>query len=111
MITNLCRMICDLAGQLDLLRFFKKKNAKDKLNVGIRQPYIRVVGIEVDTNGPGRSAAGNLLSTDEEEERRNLAAGANIYEQVARSVAPSIFGCTDMKKAISCLLFGGSRKM
>ena len=94
-----------------LLYFVIQKNAKDKLNVGIRQPYIRVVGIEVDTNGPGRSAAGNLLSTDEEEEMRNLAAGANIYEQVARSVAPSIFGCTDMKKAISCLLFGGSRKM
>ena len=89
---------------------YAQKKANDKLNVGIRQPYIRVVGIHVDTDGPGRTAAGNLLSPDEEEAMRNLAASANIYDTIAKSVAPSIYGCIDMKRAISCLLLGGSRK-
>ena len=92
------------------LSFYAQKKANDKLNVGIRQPYIRVVGIHVDTDGPGRTAAGNLLSPDEEEAMRNLAASANIYDTIAKSVAPSIYGCIDMKRAISCLLLGGSRK-
>lgn len=34
----------------------------------------------------------------------------NIYEQLCKSVAPSIFGHTDIKKAIACLLFGGCPK-
>lgn len=86
------------------------KGANEKVNVGIRLPYIRVVGIEVDTHGPGRSAAAALLSPAEEEELRLLTQQNNIYETIAKSVAPSIFGSIDIKKAIACLLFGGSRK-
>lgn len=82
---------------------------REKVNVGIRMPYVRVVGIKVDTAGPGRSS-GASLAPHEEEEFRHLAASANIYDTVAKSIAPSIFGCLDMKKAIACLLFGGSRK-
>jgi DNA replication licensing factor MCM5 len=41
---------------------------------------------------------------------RRLAADPNVYERITKSIAPSIFGATDMKKAIACLLFGGSRK-
>jgi DNA replication licensing factor MCM5 len=33
-----------------------------------------------------------------------------IYEKITKSVAPSIFGHNDIKKAISCLLFGGCPK-
>ena len=66
-----------------------QKHAKDKLNVGIRQPYIRVVGIQVDTDGPGRTAANNLMSPDEEEAMRTLASSPNIYDTISRSVAPS----------------------
>ena len=79
------------------------------MNVGTRQPYLRVVGVEVDTQGPGRSS-GAPLAPAEEEEFRHLASNPNIYEVVARSIAPSIFGSMDIKKAIACLLFGGSRK-
>jgi DNA replication licensing factor MCM5 len=39
-----------------------------------------------------------------------LAASPNIYDRIARSIAPSIYGSDDIKKAIACLLFGGSRK-
>lgn len=57
----------------------------------------------------GRSFAG-AVTPQEEEEFRRLAALPNVYEVISRSIAPSIFGGTDMKKAIACLLFGGSRK-
>lgn len=50
------------------------------------------------------------MTPQEEEEFRRLAALPNVYEVISRSIAPSIFGGTDMKKAIACLLFGGSRK-
>lgn len=41
---------------------------------------------------------------------RRLVKSPNIYETVAKSIAPSIYGFHDVKKAIACLLFGGSRK-
>lgn len=57
----------------------------------------------------GRGATASV-SPQEEEELRALAATPNVYESLARSVAPSIYGSDDLKKAITCLLFGGSRK-
>lgn len=86
-----------------------KRGGREKTNVGIRLPYLRVIGIQVDTSGPGRSAAG-LVGPLEEDEFRHLAATPNVYETISKSIAPSIFGSIDMKKAIACLLFGGSRK-
>lgn len=35
----------------------------------------------------------------------------DAYEVLQRSVAPSLFGHNDAKKAIACLLFGGTRKV
>ncbi|KAL4658005.1 DNA replication licensing factor MCM5 [Arapaima gigas] len=77
--------------------------------VGIRSSYLRVVGIQVDTEGAGRGVSGSV-SPQEEEELRALAATPSIYLSLARSIAPSIYGSDDLKKAIACLLFGGSRK-
>ncbi|CAG2180086.1 unnamed protein product, partial [Oppiella nova] len=82
---------------------------ESRATIGIRAPYMRVVGIEVNSEGPGR-AASVPYTPDEEQLFRHLAATPNIYDRIARSIAPSIFGATDMKKAIACLLFSGSRK-
>ncbi|NWH66723.1 MCM5 factor, partial [Geococcyx californianus] len=87
----------------------KKNKSRDNVGVGIRSAYIRVVGIQVDVEGSGHSFAGSV-TPQEEEELRRLAAMPNIYETIAKSIAPSIYGSTDIKKAIACLLFGGSRK-
>lgn len=99
-----------------------KSSLKEKLNIGIRHPYIRVVGIQIESdnnptsNSQTSAATGigsnNFLTNriEEEEEFRRLAKQPDIYETVARSIAPSIFGFQDIKKAIACLLFGGSRK-
>jgi DNA replicative helicase MCM subunit Mcm2 (Cdc46/Mcm family) len=43
---------------------------------------------------------------EEEEEFRRLAKSPNIYDLVSKSIAPSIYGFHDIKKAIACLLFG-----
>uniref|UniRef100_A0A665UNN9 DNA replication licensing factor MCM5 n=1 Tax=Echeneis naucrates TaxID=173247 RepID=A0A665UNN9_ECHNA len=87
----------------------KAKGKEKGIGVGIRASYLRVVGIQVDTEGAGRGATGSV-SPQEEEELRTLAALPNVYDSLAHSVAPSIYGSNDLKKAITCLLFGGSRK-
>ena len=75
--------------------------------MGVRTGYLRVVGIQVDMMGAGRSSNAPITS-DEEELFRRLAATPNIYERIARSIAPSIYGFEDIKKAAACLLFGGN---
>ncbi|GLG97977.1 DNA replication licensing factor REC [Gryllus bimaculatus] len=86
-----------------------KRAGKEKAIVGIRAPYLRVIGIQVD--GEGASFTSQLpISADEEDAFRRLASSPDMYERLARSIAPSIYGSEDIKKAIGCLLFGGSRK-
>lgn len=70
---------------------------------------MRVVGIQLDTEGIGASGCG-LVTSEEENLFRRMAAMPNIYEKLASSIAPSIYGAADIKKAIACLLFGGARK-
>ncbi|XP_026478592.1 DNA replication licensing factor Mcm5-like [Ctenocephalides felis] len=85
-----------------------KQDGREKATVGVRLPYMRVLGISVDAQGAvSRCGA---PSNEEEETFRRLAASPDVYERIASSLAPSIFGSDDIKKAIACLLFGGSRK-
>ncbi|KAI9637977.1 MCM2/3/5 family-domain-containing protein [Dioszegia hungarica] len=76
----------------------------------LRRPYLRVLGIELDTSlstSPGSRA----FTPEEEEEFQQLARSEGLYERFSSSVAPSIFGNIDIKKAVTCLLFGGSKKL
>ncbi|XP_033127896.1 DNA replication licensing factor MCM5-like [Anneissia japonica] len=86
-----------------------KRGSRNKVSVGIRSPYIRVVGVKVDTDGAGRSSS-VAITPQEEEEFRRLASNPEVYDVIAKSIAPSIYGSVDVKRAIACLLFGGSRK-
>lgn len=86
--------------------FFYQKSGKERANIGVRAPYMRVVGIHVDSTGIGFSSS-IPTTPDEEDAFRRLAATPNIYDRISRSIAPSIFGAVDIKKAIACLLFGG----
>lgn len=86
-----------------------QRGAAEKANAGIRNPYIRVIGISVVTEGAGRTT--DLTFTPEEEETfRFLSSSPNILDRITKSIAPSIYGSVDIKKAIACMLFGGSRK-
>lgn len=67
---------------------------------------MRVVGIQLSSDGLGVTSC-STVTAEEEDLFRRMAASPNIYERLANNIAPSIFGCTDIKKAITCLLFGG----
>lgn len=77
--------------------------------VAIRQPYIRVVGMEDISEANSRGPAN--FTTDEIEEFKKFASDSNAYDKICSEIAPSIFGHADVKKALACLLFGGSRKI
>lgn len=47
---------------------------------------------------------------DEKEEIARMGIGGNIYERLVSSVAPSVFGHHDIKRAILLMLFGGVHK-
>lgn len=92
-----------------IIKLFKQHEGREKAITGVRSAYMRVVGIQTESNGHGASAS-SIVSSEEENIFRRLAASPNIYDKIAASIAPSIYGAADIKKAIACLLFGGSRK-
>lgn len=81
----------------------------------LRNPYLRLVHLEVSSPAASGSSGSNpfglQFSPEEEEEFGDMARSDGFYERFAKSVAPSIFGSLDIKKAITCLLFGGSKKI
>merc|ERR1739848_947485 len=83
----------------------------DKGSAGVRAPYLRVIGIEVETEGAGRASRDLRFTPEEEEEFRRLASKPDVHNIISRSIAPAIYGFEDIKKAVACLLFGGSRKI
>ncbi|MBA0806958.1 hypothetical protein Gohar_022798 [Gossypium harknessii] len=70
--------------------------------VTVRQPYIRIVGMEEINEASSRGPA---TSTQEE------ASNQDACKDMCSKIAPSIFGHDDFKKAVACLLFGGARKI
>ena len=52
-----------------------------------------------------------FASAEEEQEFLDLSRRPDLYEVFARCIAPSIYGSLDIKKAIACLLMGGSKKI
>ncbi|EAU93404.1 ATP dependent DNA helicase [Coprinopsis cinerea okayama7 len=92
---------------------FQSAKNKSAGAAALRQPYLRVIHLE--TMSPAGTGAlnpfGVQFTPEEEEEFQELARSENLYERFAKSVAPSIFGSLDIKKAITCLLFGGSKKV
>ncbi|KAG0750291.1 hypothetical protein G6F57_003256 [Rhizopus arrhizus] len=94
---------------MGIYSIYQSKAAKTPGTAAVRTPYIRVVGLEVDQHNNGR---GKPHFTDaEEEEYIRMSRQHDLYETLASSLAPSIFGNEDIKKSIVCLLFGGSKKI
>jgi hypothetical protein len=104
-----------LTGVYSVLDSSQGGNSKDsaaakQAAVAVRTPYLRVVGVEVMSSDSGRTAA--RFSAEEEEECLGFARSPGIYERIVSSIAPAISGdyTDDIKKAIACLLFGGTRR-
>jgi len=79
--------------------------------VAVRTPYLRVVGMAIDDRGSGRASSD--FKPEEEERIQAIARDPLVYEKLARSISPAISGdyTFDIKRAIACLLLGGSRKI
>jgi len=97
-------------GVYSIRKMAKIGRGGEKGAVGVRMPYLRVVGLQVETEGSGRSSSNMAFTQEDEEAFRRLAAKPGVHDAISKSIAPSIFGSDDIKKAIACLLFGGSRK-
>ncbi|CAK7206038.1 minichromosome maintenance protein 5 [Sporothrix eucalyptigena] len=77
--------------------------------IAIRTPYLRAVGIQTDID---QTAKGSAIYTEEEEQEfLELSRRPDLYNIMTDCIAPSIYGNRDIKKAILCLLMGGSKKI
>lgn len=65
--------------------------------------------IEANSLLSRRDAAGTLvLSAEDESQIKALAAGGDIERRLLRSIAPSLCGHEDVKRAVALALFGGA---
>eukprot|EP01083_Nonionella_stella_P073216 197797_1 len=78
----------------------------DSYASSVRKPYIEVIGME-ESNV---SQKHGKFTAEEEEAIRDLSRLPNIHNIIQSSISPAIWGNEDIKLAIACLLFGGSRK-
>lgn len=76
-------------------------------NATLQLPYLRVVDLQEE----GEAHADEAFSNAERAAFAELARDPDIIGKVAASIAPKIRGADDIKLAIACLLFGGSRKV
>ncbi|KAF9459421.1 MCM2/3/5 family-domain-containing protein [Collybia nuda] len=94
---------------------FQSSKNKSAGPAALRQPYLRVIHLEMSSPSGAGSGGSNpfgvQFTPEEEEEFGELARSEGFYERFAKSVGPSIYGSLDIKKAITCLLFGGSKKV
>lgn len=86
----------------------KQRTSAAVNTVAIRNPYLKVLGIQTDVD---TAAQGLSFSEEEEEEFLRMSRMPNLYEVFSKSIAPSIYGNDDIKKAITCLLMSGSKKI
>lgn len=86
----------------------KQRSSSSNNTVALRNPYLKVLGIQTDVD---TAAQGLSFTEEEEEEFLRISRLPNLYEVFSRSIAPSIYGNDDIKKAITCLLMGGSKKI
>ncbi|KFY15434.1 hypothetical protein V492_01987 [Pseudogymnoascus sp. VKM F-4246] len=100
---------CTITGISSIFQTKASKAATTTSAVAIRTPYLRAVGIDSDVD---QTAKGNSTLTEEEEaELLEMSRMPDLYNILADCIAPSIYGNRDIKKAIACLLFGGSKKI
>lgn len=98
---------CTIMGIYSIYQ--QNKGNGNKNAVAIRNPYIRAVGITTDIDHTSGSIG--HFTDREVQEFEELSRMPNLYSKLADCIAPSIYGNMDIKKAILCLLMGGSKKI
>eukprot|EP00927_Polykrikos_kofoidii_P021832 TRINITY_DN20559_c0_g1_i1.p1 TRINITY_DN20559_c0_g1~~TRINITY_DN20559_c0_g1_i1.p1 ORF type:complete len:749 (-),score=184.51 TRINITY_DN20559_c0_g1_i1:97-2343(-) len=92
----------------------KTTSAKQKGTNTVKYSYIQVLGVKA-ASGNNLTGASLQLTQDEKERFKALAKSGDIREQIFRSIAPAIRASDkdvidDVKRAVACMLFSGSRK-
>ncbi|KAF3770683.1 MCM-domain-containing protein [Cryphonectria parasitica EP155] len=100
---------CIVMGIFSIYQNKGSKNSSTGGAVAIRTPYLRAVGIQTDIDQTAKGH--NIFSEEEEEQFLALSRRPDLYQVMTRCIAPSIYGNQDIKKAILCLLLGGSKKI
>ncbi|OLN85004.1 DNA replication licensing factor mcm5 [Colletotrichum chlorophyti] len=100
---------CTIMGIFSIYQNKGSKKSSAGGAVAIRTPYLRAVGIQTDIDQTARGQA--TFSDEEEQEFLELSRRPDLYNIMADCIAPSIYGNRDIKKAILCLLLGGSKKI
>lgn len=67
--------------------------------------FVRVLGVEGVANKTRK------FFTEEEEEYFKGLSKDRPYDRISKSIAPSVYGNEDVKKALACMLFGGTRRV
>ncbi|KAL1867478.1 minichromosome maintenance protein 5 [Diaporthe australafricana] len=100
---------CTVMGIFSIYQNKGSKNSSTGGAVAIRTPYLRATGIQTDIDQTAKGSS--IFSEEEEQEFLELSRRPDLYQVMARCIAPSIYGNDDIKKAILCLLSGGSKKI
>ena len=101
---------CVVMGVFSIYNSQKNKGGSNGA-VAIRNPYLRAVGIQTDLSHNQAGGMGMQFSEEEEQEFLEMSRRPDLYSVFASCIAPSIYGNADIKKAITCLLMGGSKKI
>ncbi|KAI1337514.1 MCM-domain-containing protein [Xylariaceae sp. FL0016] len=100
---------CTVMGIFSIYQNKGSKGSSTGGAVAIRTPYLRATGIQTDTDSTAKGQS--IFSEEEEQEFLELSRRPDLYNTMADCIAPSIYGNRDIKKAILCLLLGGSKKI
>ncbi|KAI0135674.1 MCM-domain-containing protein [Daldinia grandis] len=100
---------CTIMGIFSIYQNKGSKNSSTGGAVAIRTPYLRAVGIQTDMDATAKGHS--IFSEEEEQEFMELSRRPDLYDVMADCIAPSIYGNQNIKKAILCLLLGGSKKI
>lgn len=86
----------------------RKANPADSIQRSIRTNYIVCYSYSLENTG-SRRVASDFNAVDKSR-FNEYSKDPKIYEKISTSVGEAIYGHDDIKKAIACLLFGGSAK-
>lgn len=82
----------------------------DKKRMGADPSTLGIAGEEEAEGGENNIEETRTITPEEVEKIRETAARSDIYDLLARSLAPSIYEMDDVKKGILLQLFGGANK-
>lgn len=99
---------CTVMGIFSIYQNKGSKNSNAGGAVAIRTPYLRAVGIQTSAD---QLKGYTSYSEEEEQEFLEMSRRPDLYSVMAECIAPSIYGNENIKKAILCLLLGGSKKL